>query len=194
MTETSTENTDRSGRDAASTVEAASSRFLRCNAKKNMLPEQRQTQLIARYSIIPDPQERLASLVNRRSTLLPLEPEERTDALLVPGCVSKVWLAASLENGRCRFRLHAESVLVKGLLSVLCEMYDGASPAEIIAVEPELFEALGIARNLSPTRLNGIARVRERILSITHDFSGRFFSAEGATPFQPRVERSEAPG
>ena len=128
-----------------------------------MLPLQRQADLIARYSIIPDPQERLSALVNRRSTLLPLEPEERTEALLVPGCVSKVWLAASIENGQCRFRLHADSVLVKGLLSVLCEIYDGALPAEIVAVEPQLFDALGIARNLSPTRLNGMARVRDRI-------------------------------
>ena len=126
-------------------------------------PQHRQAEFIERYSIIPDPHERLAALTSRRSPLPPLAPEEHTNALLVPGCVSRVWLARSLENGRCRFRLDAESAIVKGLLSLVCEIYDDATPEEIAAVEPELLDALGISRNLSPTRLNGISKVREQI-------------------------------
>lgn len=129
-----------------------------------MNPRQRQSQLIERYKILPDAHERLAALTGRRTSLLPLPPEDRTDTALVPGCVSRVWLVGTLENGRCRFRMHADSALVKGLAAAVCELYDDALPEEIIDVEPELFEALGIAANLTPTRLNGLANIRARIV------------------------------
>ena len=124
---------------------------------------QRQADFIARYSILPDAHERLAALTSRRSPLEPLSPEARVDSALVPGCVSRVWLAGKMENGRCRFQLHAESALVRGLAAALCELYDDAEPQEVLDEEPEIFEALGIAANLSPTRLNGLAQLRGRI-------------------------------
>jgi len=128
-----------------------------------MNPRQRQSELIARYAILPDAHERLAALTSRRPRLLELPPEARTDAALVPGCVSRVWLVGFMENGKCRLQMHAESALVKGLAAALCELYDNATPEEILETEPELFEALGIAANLTSTRLNGLAHIRAYI-------------------------------
>ena len=128
-----------------------------------MTLHQTQTAFIDRFSVIPDPLERLAALIARRTTLAPLADSERVDAALVRGCVSRVWLAGMYENGRCRYRADADSPMVKGLVMTLCELYDGASPEEIILVEPEIFEALGIAAHLTPTRLNGLAHVRRAI-------------------------------
>ena len=129
-----------------------------------MNPRQRQNALIARYAILPGPHERLAALTARRSHLPPLASEARADSALVPGCVSRVWLVGFMENGRCRFQMHADSALVKGLAAALCELYDDATPEEIIHVQPELFEAMGIAANLTPTRLNGLANIRARLV------------------------------
>jgi len=128
-----------------------------------MTLQQKQAAFIDRYSVIPDPQERLAALISRKSALAPLDDSERIDAALVRGCVSRVWLTGTLENGRCRYRVDADSPMVKGLVAALCELYDGATPEEIISMEPEIFETLGIANNLTPTRLNGLASVRRVI-------------------------------
>lgn len=124
---------------------------------------QRQQEWIARFAAIEDPHERLAAVAAFKPALAPMAVEERTDANLVRGCVSRVWLAGSLENGRCRYRFHADSPLVRGLAGVLCALYDGGLPTEVVATEPEIFEALGIAKNLTPTRLNGLASVRVTI-------------------------------
>jgi cysteine desulfuration protein SufE len=124
----------------------------------------RQTEMIGRFSVIEDPHERLSAVVAFKPALAPLADSERTDANIVRGCVSRVWLGCSLENGRCRFRFHADSPLVRGLVGVLCALYDDSSPEEIIATEPEIFDALGISKNLTPTRLNGLASVRAAIL------------------------------
>jgi len=124
---------------------------------------QKQQAFTERYSVIPDPQERLAALIARKSALAPLDDSGRIDANLVRGCVSRVWLEGVFENGLCHFRMDADSPMVKGLVGALCELYDSVSPEEIVAVEPEIFDALGISKNLTPTRLNGLASMRRTI-------------------------------
>lgn len=126
---------------------------------------EKQRRLIADYAIIEDPQERLAAVVDRARGRPPLPAAERTDANLVRGCVSAAWVVAEQRAGRCHFRGDADSPLVRGLLVLLCDLYDGATPAEVIATEPTLLEELGLSRSLSPTRLNGLRSVRARILA-----------------------------
>ena len=100
-----------------------------------------------------------------KTTLEPLKDQERTEGNLVRGCVSRVWLAAAMEEGRCRFRVDADSPLVRGLVRMLCGIYDGATPEEVIAEEPLVMEELGILRNLSPTRQNGLAAMRRSLVN-----------------------------
>jgi len=126
------------------------------------LPE-KQRALIERYRLIEDAHERLAAITSRGKKWPPVTETERTDAALVPGCSSRVWLAGEIVEGVCRFRMDADSPLVKGLAALLCELYDGASAAEVASVEPEITTALGLERMLSPTRLNGLAAIRQTI-------------------------------
>jgi cysteine desulfuration protein SufE len=123
----------------------------------------KQAAQVARYSIIEDPQERLSAIVAKGRKWPAPADSEKTEAHRVQGCVSQVWLTGSVENDRCHFRMAADSPLVQGLAALLCELYEGESPAEIVAVEPELFEALGLTRQISPTRLHGLDNVRRVI-------------------------------
>ncbi len=124
---------------------------------------EKQRQFIDDYALIDDPQERLAAVVDRARRSPALPDTERTHANRVRGCVSQAWIAAELRDGRCHFRSDADSPLVRGLLKLLCDFYSGATPAEVAATEPALLEELGLARNLSPTRLNGLRSVRAKI-------------------------------
>lgn len=124
---------------------------------------EKQLQMIGDLAIIDDPQERLAAIVDRVRKRPPLPETERIEANRVKGCVSQAWVIGELRDGRCHFRSDADSPLVRGLLALLCDFYNDAPPAEVAATEPELFEQLGVARNLTPTRLNGLQSVRARI-------------------------------
>ncbi len=124
---------------------------------------EKQQQLIEDYSIIPDPQERLAAVVDQARRRPPLPDTERTEANRVRGCVSLAWVVGEVHGGRCFFRSDADSPLVRGLLVLLCDFYSDAAPAEVAATEPALIEQLGLDRNLSPTRLNGLRSVRAKI-------------------------------
>ena len=128
-----------------------------------MRPLAKQAELIEQYSAIHDVQERMMLILDRARRAAPLAEAEKTEAARVLGCISRVWLRPSCADGRCHFRVDADSALVRGLAAFLCEMYEGATPAEVEAVEPQLLERLGIAANLSPTRLHGLGQVRRAI-------------------------------
>ena len=124
---------------------------------------EKQRQLIARFAVIDDAHERLAAIVASGQRWPEVADDERTDARRVAGCVSAVWLAGSVANGHCHFRIAAASSVVKGLAALLTALYEGETPAAILAWEPGLVEALGLDRQLSPTRLHGLAHIRRAI-------------------------------
>lgn len=130
----------------------------------------KQQALIDDLNIIHDPHERLNAVVSRGGGLK-LAPEHKTDDNLVPGCVSRVWLHGELVEGRARFACDAESPMVKGLATLLCDLYDDSDPAEAAAVEPRLWEACAFTKMLSPTRLNGLANMRKKIREMATGFA-----------------------
>ncbi len=122
-----------------------------------------QRALIAKLEIIEDAHERLAAITSRAKKWPGIAEHERLDERLVRGCSSRVWFLGEMRDGACHFRFDADSPLVKGLVALLCEVYEGGTPGDVVAVEPEIVAALGIDRMLSPTRLNGLAAVRNTI-------------------------------
>lgn len=120
-------------------------------------------QLVHDLALVDDPQERLALVVDRAKKFPGVTPAERVDANRVRGCVSVVWLVGELREGRCQFRCDAESPLVRGLLALLCEFFSGFTPAQIAHTDVDPLETLGLTRNLSPTRRNGLAAARKAI-------------------------------
>ncbi len=122
---------------------------------------EKQEQIIGRLSIIEDPQERLAALMSRAKKWP--APASLDDSMLVAGCQSRVWLQSTLENGLCRFRMECDAPMVKGLVALMCELYDSTPPAEAATFEPDWLDRLGFTRMVTPTRLNGLAAVRGKI-------------------------------
>jgi cysteine desulfuration protein SufE len=123
----------------------------------------RQREIVERLRIIEDPQERLSALMGRAKKWPSPAQSQLTEAYRVRGCQSRVWLVPSVEEGGCHFRMECDAPMVKGLVALLCELYEGATPAEVSEFEPTLVEDLGFTRMISPTRLNGLAAVRARI-------------------------------
>jgi cysteine desulfuration protein SufE len=131
---------------------------------------EKQRQLHDDLAIVPDRQERLGLVVDRARRANVLSGAEKNADNRVPGCISPVWLVGEYRDGVLLLRSEAESPVVKGLVSLMCELYSGATPAEIAATEPTLFEELGLLQNLSPTRRNGLAAVRTRIRELARSF------------------------
>lgn len=128
----------------------------------------KQADLIEELNFLPDVQERLAEVV-RRGARHCLPEESKTETHRVEGCVSRVWLHGVERDGLLFFECDAESPMVKGLAVLLCDLYSGATPDEVATVEPEVWQACGLHKMLSPTRLNGLAALRARIRGFVLD-------------------------
>jgi cysteine desulfuration protein SufE len=113
--------------------------------------------------ILPDSQERLSTLMQRASRIPALDAADQIETNLVRGCVSQVWLVRSFSEGNCHFRSAADSPLVAGLVNLLVQLCDGHPPAEVATFHPQILIDLGIWRNLSPTRQNGLTAVMQTI-------------------------------
>ena len=62
--------------------------------------------------------------------------------------------------------------MVHGLMGLLCDVYEGAAPAEVMAVKTTIFTATGLDRSLSPTRLAGLAQAQARLAHLAGTLAG----------------------
>ncbi len=95
---------------------------------------------------------------------LPTMPEElKTDAALLKGCQSRVWLQTTVTGDRLQFLANSDSAIVAGLIAVLMRVYNGRRASEILATPPAFVQAIGLDAHLSPTRSNGLRAMLEAI-------------------------------
>ena len=128
-----------------------------------MTLREQQEQIAAELTAATGWQQRWACVVDR-GRRHPVLPESlRTDAWLVEGCLARLWLVTEFREGRCFFCCDSESAIMKGVAALLCDLYNGHTPREIVKHEPDFLRELGITQHLTPNRRNGLARVWERI-------------------------------
>jgi cysteine desulfuration protein SufE len=131
--------------------------------------EQRESELVEKYLIIEDPQERLQILCGRKSHVAPVAETDCQDALLVRGCSSPVWLDGEVQEGVLHLRMTSPTPLVGALAGILCDLSDGVPAEEVQSFSPKWAEKLGVWRFLSETRHRGLAAVWQRIQSLAQE-------------------------
>ncbi|GAB3388471.1 SufE family protein [Azotobacter armeniacus] len=116
------------------------------------------------FAQCPGWEQRARLLLQWGERLEPLSDEERCTANQVHGCESQVWLLAEQHDGRWRFRAGSDARLLRGLLAMLLARVDGLSAEELQAVDlTDWFARLGLSRQLSPSRSNGLNAVLQRM-------------------------------
>jgi cysteine desulfuration protein SufE len=113
-------------------------------------------------------EQRARLLMQWGERLAPLSAAERGEAQRVHGCESQVWLVGELQQGRWQFRAASDARLIRGLLALLLARVDGLTSEELGAVDlADWFGLLGLARQLSPSRSNGLNAVLQRMRELT---------------------------
>ncbi|HKM37635.1 MAG TPA: SufE family protein [Thiopseudomonas sp.] len=89
-----------------------------------------------------------------------LPEAQRTPDTLVHGCETRVWLVLDRQAEPLRFQVASEARLLRGLLGLLLLRIDGLTAEQISAVDAaQWFNQLGLSRQLSPSRSNGLNAV-----------------------------------
>ena len=97
-----------------------------------------------------------------------LAAEDKVEANLVQGCESLVWLVGCLRDGHWQFAASSDARLIRGLVALLLARVNGLSPEALQAVDlPDWFNQLGLSRQLSPSRSNGLNAVLQRMRQLS---------------------------
>ena len=130
-----------------------------------MTIEEKRDQFVEELTPFEDPFDRFAYLIDRAKDLAPLEEEYKIETFLIKGFISQLWVFPSSKDGKCYFQADSDASITKGTAGLLCELYSGETPEDVIALEPDFLAEVGITQHLSPNRRNGLTGVREKIKS-----------------------------
>lgn len=127
------------------------------------LPSTAQEALDA-FAACPGWEQRARLLMQWGERLQPLSDAERSEANRVNGCESQVWLVGERQSASWHFRVTSDARLLRGLFAVLLARVDGLDGAELQQLDlADWFNQLGLARQLSPSRSNGLNAVLQRM-------------------------------
>ena len=97
---------------------------------------------------------------------LPAMPAElQTEDRKVQGCVSQVFIHASLQNNQVCWQGESDALITKGLLALLIKGMSNLTPDQVLAVNPEFSAATGLQASLTPSRANGFLNILKAMQS-----------------------------
>ncbi len=111
-----------------------------------------------------DWQQKYRLLMQLGKALPPLPDALKRDELLVAGCESAAWLCHQQQDGRHFWGFDSDARIIKGVITALLSQLNGQPTEQLKAIDLNaLYQQLGLAQGLSPSRSNGVAAVIRRL-------------------------------
>ena len=130
----------------------------------NQTIEEVQDEIIDEFSILDgDMEMTIGYVMELGETLEPLEEAKKTEANIVKGCQSKVWLDAEFNNDKITFRADSNTAITKGLVSILVRILSGRTPQEIIDADLFFIDKIGLNRFIGTQRSNGLGAMMKQM-------------------------------
>jgi len=130
--------------------------------------------VITAFEMMPNWQDRYRLIIDHGRTLPDLPEAERVDENLLDGCMSKVWLTARRDDAThppvTRSHADRDSQIVRGLIAIVFEVFNGRTPEEIVTTDVEsIFGQLELEQHLSSGRRNGLSSMVRRIRELARE-------------------------
>lgn len=124
--------------------------------------------VITAFEMMPSWQERYRLIIDMGRKLPQLPDEHYVDENLLDGCMSKVWMTAQLDTSQdppvMRYQADSDSQIVKGLIAIVFEVFNGKPPEEIVTTDVEsVFRKLELEQHISSGRRNGLSSMVRRV-------------------------------
>ena len=124
---------------------------------------EKQNSIIDDFELFDDWMQKYEYLIELGKDLSKINPEDKNDSQLIEGCQSRVWLDALYIGGKMKFKADSDAIITKGIISLLIDILDNQSPADIIKSDLFFINKIGLQDHLSPTRANGLLSMVKRM-------------------------------
>ena len=88
----------------------------------------------------------------------------------VQGCVSDVFVKASLHEGKLFWEGYSDALITKGLLAFLINGLNDLTPKQVININKRFIEDTGLKASLTPSRSNGFLNILLKMQSQANTF------------------------
>ena len=127
--------------------------------------EQELDNLYDLFSIFDDRKDQFIQIMDMAKESNSLSDEYKTDSNKISGCTSQAWIISKRnEDKTYNFYTDSDSLIVKGLLSILGTIFNGQNVNDIQKYNSEIIlEKLGLRNVISSQRTNGFSNAVEKI-------------------------------
>jgi cysteine desulfuration protein SufE len=127
-------------------------------------------EIIEDFELFDDAMDKYEHIIDEGSELAPLNEKYKKDEYLVKGCQSKVWLHAEQRDGLIFFEADSNTVITKGVISLLVKVLSGNPPQFIVDHNLDFLGKIGLKEMLSSQRANGL----QSMINLMKNYAEKF--------------------
>lgn len=132
-----------------------------------------ENEIVDEFSAFEDWMDKYEYIIELGKSVPVIDECQKTEANLIKGCQSRVWLSSEFRDGRIFFAADSDAIITKGIISLLVRVYNGRRPDEILSSDFSFVEKIGLKDNLSPTRANGLVSMIRQIKNYAVAYSAK---------------------
>ena len=118
-----------------------------------------------------DGMEKYKFLIDQAKNAKKFPEEFRNETFKVSGCQAQVWLVPIYDKNKLSFHYDSDAFISKGMITILCDIYENREPEEIINSDFNLLNMLNLDILLTPGRRNGVYSMLEKIKEYANSYS-----------------------
>ena len=122
-----------------------------------------QDEIIEEFEVFDDWMDKYQLLIDIGNSLEPIDEQYKKPQFLIEGCQSRVWVHATLVDGKVILQAESDTVIVKGIVTLLLRVLSGCTPQQILDTDLYFIERIGLKDHLSPIRSNGLVSMVKQI-------------------------------
>ncbi|EAQ38222.1 cysteine desulfurase, sulfur acceptor subunit CsdE [Dokdonia sp. MED134] len=122
-----------------------------------------QDEIVDEFSMFEDWMQRYEYMIDLGKSLPLIDEAFKTDDYIIKGCQSKVWVHATMEDGKVTFTADSDAIITKGIIAILIRAFSNQAPQDIIEADTAFIDEIGLKEHLSPTRANGLVSMIKQI-------------------------------
>jgi cysteine desulfuration protein SufE len=115
-------------------------------------------ELINDFSFFENWEDKYQYLIDLGRNVPAMSEELKIDDNKLKGCQSVVYFSNSFNSdGSITYMATSDAAIVQGLIALMLKVFSGKKPQEILDININFLEKIGLDEHLSPTRKNGLS-------------------------------------
>ena len=127
--------------------------------------QQQLTNLRELFMLFEDPKDKFVQLMDMAKESEHLKENEKIEKNKINGCTSRAWVVTKQNSDDTyTFRTDSDSLIVKGLLTILEQIFSGQTADNILSINSsDILYSIGLDKTITSQRTNGFSSAVQKI-------------------------------